>query len=389
MKKIAIVYGTLVCGGVEKALLTMLRRFDYSKYDITLLVEHDDGPLQNLVDTRVNVRKWEQKNSIKYTTYLKQLCAKREFRAVLVSIWYRLLAHLFNKDIQRNVKYSYESQNVEKKRFKEQFDIVISYQALSYWHLLYARNYIMAKKYICWIHGNMKYLEKEYTVMLPKIFNWFDRFVCVSNSVKESFLYFSPKLGKKTTVIYNLFDINGIQESAKQPIIETMDGLTFTTVGRISPEKGQLMIPMIAKELLNLGYTFKWYVVGDGSDMEQLKKSVEELSLKDVVILTGMKENPYPYIKNCSLYIQPSYTEGFCLSTFEAKILGRHIVVTDVPGMREQFAENEAIFCVPTVPSLVNGIQRALETIDLPVPYKKVTDEFNQEQLRKIDKILS
>jgi len=361
---------------------------DYTQYTVTLFSDCEKSTILHLVNSSVEIRNWESKNNASYFCFQKRLIKQGKIGHCIKSLWYRCMAHLYVRDIPRNYKYSLKSWSVCFGK-KEYFDCVIAYQGLDYLQLLYANNNINAHKSICWLHCNIEFMNETEKSLLLNIYQKYDSIVCVSNSVKERLLYYYTKLDKKISVIYNLFNLDEINAFANQPITEKMDGLTFTTVGRVSPEKGQLMIPMIAKELLNLGYTFKWYIVGDGSDMEKLKKNVEEMSLEDTVILTGMKDNPYPYIKNCNLYIQPSYTEGFCLSTFEAKILGRHIIVTNVPGMREQFAENEAIFCEPTVPSLVNGIQRALETIDLPVPYKKVTDEFNQEQLRKIDKILS
>jgi glycosyltransferase involved in cell wall biosynthesis len=41
-----------------------------------------------------------------------------------------------------------------------------------------------------------------------------------------------------------------------------------------------------------------------------------------------MKSNPYPYIKKCDLFIQPSLFEGYSLSIMEAKILGTPILAT-------------------------------------------------------------
>ena len=57
------------------------------------------------------------------------------------------------------------------------------------------------------------------------------------------------------------------------------------------------------------------------------------------MIFVGEKDNPYPYMNACDIYIQPSRTEGFCTTTREAKILCKPVVTFDVGGMREQFSD--------------------------------------------------
>lgn len=46
------------------------------------------------------------------------------------------------------------------------------------------------------------------------------------------------------------------------------------------------------------------------------------------VILLGKKENPYPYINACDVYVQPSRYEGKCISVREAQMLGKPVVIT-------------------------------------------------------------
>ena len=110
--------------------------------------------------------------------------------------------------------------------------------------------------------------------------------------------------------------------------------------------------------------------------------------MKDIVFLTGTKENPYPYMKNCTVYVQPSYQEGFCVATFEAKILQIPVVVTDVPGMREQFTEETAWFAEPTVESLTRAIGMALDDPHRIQRAETVTEAFNEKELEKICQLI-
>lgn len=50
--------------------------------------------------------------------------------------------------------------------------------------------------------------------------------------------------------------------------------------------------------------------------------------MENRVVLLGKKENPYPYISACDLYVQPSRYEGKCVTVREAQMLGKPVVIT-------------------------------------------------------------
>ncbi|WP_338124722.1 glycosyltransferase [Fusobacterium mortiferum] len=116
--------------------------------------------------------------------------------------------------------------------------------------------------------------------------------------------------------------------------------VVITTVGRLCEQKGQDRIIIILDELLKLGYNIRWFLVGDGDLREKLEIEIKNKKLEENLILLGTKLNPYPYIKNCDIYVQPSRSEGYCLTLAEAKILEKPIVVTEFAGSFEQI-ENQ------------------------------------------------
>jgi glycosyltransferase involved in cell wall biosynthesis len=60
--------------------------------------------------------------------------------------------------------------------------------------------------------------------------------------------------------------------------------------------------------------------------------------MQDRVSFLGIRQNPYPYMKACDIYLQPSRHEGKPIAVEEAKILQKPIVVTDYSSAREQMA---------------------------------------------------
>ena len=62
--------------------------------------------------------------------------------------------------------------------------------------------------------------------------------------------------------------------------------------------------------------------------------------MEKAFIILGRRDNPYPYIKKCDLYVQPSRHEAFPLTIMEVKTLCRPILGTDFAGASEQIINN-------------------------------------------------
>ena len=137
------------------------------------------------------------------------------------------------------------------------------------------------------------------------------------------------------------------------------------------------MIPKTCRILLDMGHEFYWYLVGDGPLRTKIEQEICKYRVSDRVFLLGTKENPYPYIKNCDIYVQTSFSEGYCTTTMEAKILHKPVVTTNAPGMREQFVsgENGLIVDAMTPEALANGIASLL---DHPALCEKIIKNLKQ-----------
>ena len=107
------------------------------------------------------------------------------------------------------------------------------------------------------------------------------------------------------------------------------NNFNIVSCGRLSPVKGlNFAIEAVAK-LVEEGYTnVNWYIVGGGPIEAELKKQIAKHKMENHIFMLGMKNNPYPYMKKCDLFIQPSFFEGYSLSIMEAKILGTPILAT-------------------------------------------------------------
>ena len=57
--------------------------------------------------------------------------------------------------------------------------------------------------------------------------------------------------------------------------------------------------------------------------------------------------NPYPYMKMCDLYVQPSRYEGNCVCVHEAQMLGKPVVITNYATSASQLVDGVDGIVVP------------------------------------------
>ena len=97
-----------------------------------------------------------------------------------------------------------------------------------------------------------------------------------------------------------------------------------------------LYVPAM-KLLKDQGIKARWYVLGEGELRNKLQQKIDSLGLKEDFLLLGAKENPYPYYKQCDLYVHATRFEGKSIAIQEAQVLGCTILVSDCSGNREMW----------------------------------------------------
>lgn len=211
----------------------------------------------------------------------------------------------------------------------------------------------------------------------------------MSEATKKQFCERFRGVERNTSVFYNLINDQDILMRSEESTSEYMMPISIVTVGRLSHLKGQIMIPQIVKLLLDAGYVIYWYLVGDGELRSVVEEEIKRLGVAENVTLLGTKVNPYPYIKKCDIYVQPSFSEGYCTTTVEAKILNKPIVTTDAPGMREQFisGENGLIVDEMTPESLFEGIKLLIDHPEMREKFKRNLAKETYDNSKELQKL--
>lgn len=355
MKKIAFVLDGAMVGGIEIALINLMHLFDRQLYEIHLFTSKEE----NICLDRINdIHVHFISNSTPNQIFLANLKKFHFIKAARLLLKYFHLKLNKDKDLSF-LRYFYSLNTLD----DNYYDCVISYRHDTF-TMATTLFQIRSSKKILFVHGK---LLGDPSSEYGKWVSSFNKIYCVSEWTKSEVISALPETSEITEVFYNIIDSEDIINKSLQACELSNHITSILTVGRVSPEKGQDMIPRAAALLKEKGYSFVWYIIGDGQSRSEIEKKIEIFDVSDCVVLLGTQMNPFPYMKNCDIYVQTSYTEGWCLTVQEAKILCKPIVVTDLPVMREQIEhmENGVITDGICSESLYEGIRILLDSPEL------------------------
>lgn len=249
-----------------------------------------------------------------------------------------------------------------------------------------------AKKKICWIHTDYTRIDVNSDIELP-VWNGYDRIVSISDGVTHTFCKAFPSLREKIVEIENILSPEFIRRRADSeprpadmPIME--NGYTLLTIGRYCYAKKLEEIPVLCRLLNEKGLFVKWYIIGYGGSDAYIREAISEEGMDDNVVLLGKRENPYPYIKACDWYVQPSRYEGKSVVVREAQILGRPTIITDYPTSASQVQNGVDGVIVPlSIDGCADAIASALADSTLKTAianHLAGSDYGNEAEVEKI-----
>ncbi|SEG50247.1 Glycosyltransferase involved in cell wall bisynthesis [Halpernia humi] len=349
MRKVLIISNDLEMGGIQKSLIDFLHFLSKKEFRLDVLLWEKEGVLKSQIPTSVNII--ERK-------YPKTWNEIKKEKNVLSKIQY-----FFNY-----LKFNFYSKILKKPwlyfaKISETYDFAISYSQNGFPRFFAIDKVKSKKKYLWFHHGSYDFKGKEYDLD-KKYFAKFNQLITVSDANKTMLLKHFPDLEDKISVVPNIINVEKIISDAKELVLDfpKIEGVyNFVTVSRFSKEKGINLAVDIATELRNQGLKFKWYFIGEGKTFLEIKKLVAERDLKDVCILLGTKENPYPYMKLADFYIQTSFVESQSITIYEALALKKLIFTTDLPALNDALENgNLGVLCKAEKMDFVNKITHLL-----------------------------
>ena len=388
-KKILFITEALWIGGIETALVNLLRRMDYDKYDVTCLILRGSLEMADKIHPSCRLLVADREKAFTFSKAYKfsrlyhltehSDTPSRLHRAMMWAV--PAIKWVENRLYIRYIRGQMKSQH---------FDTCVIYSDRAAETAIRAIN---AARYLMFYHHGA--MRKEYHDEIG--YRRSDKIISVSGHVEQMLRRFRPKYTDKMTTLHNLTDVEGIRTKAEAPIPEQFEDNIFHIVscGRVSREKGMDLAVEACAKLLKMGHdNIHWWIIGGGPDFQTVQAKAAELHLDDHLTLLGMQNNPYPYIRRADLYVQPSRFEGYPMTVLEALVLGKPVVSTDNGGAGEMLTEGvTGTFCSISsegIAQAVHGLlinQTALEQMRNNVEQTDM-DAGNRQTLRSLEELL-
>ena len=351
MKKILIFSHAMELGGAERSLLGLLEAIDKTKYQADLFLMRHDGELLPFVPKDINLLP----EVPAYTVLARPMAQTVKEGHLLITaarLCGKIAAARFAKaHAHKESMVALEYSHKYTRRFMPpvqpdtEYDLAISFLTPHY----FVAEKVRAKQKIAWIHTDYAHINVDVTSELA-MWRKYDRIVSISDAVTDSFLKLFPSLSEKIVLIENILSENLVHSDTTADVSAEMpdDGTVhLLSVGRFCAAKNFDNVPDICRRLLETGLAVKWYLIGYGGDEALIRRKITESGMEDHVMILGKKDNPYPYIAACDLYVQPSRYEGKAVTVREAQMLGKPVVITNYATSASQLEDGVDGIVVP------------------------------------------
>ena len=357
-------------GGIERTLISLLKRIDYSKFNVDLMLLKPEGQFYKEIPKDVNVITPYDSSFLR-----KIVLSDNKFCKIIKHLlfnYYTGWLFVNNKKYDTAISYS------------GYYPFVDAYVGYSY-----------AKKKIIWVHSDISYYYTHNIKYRRKFdrtkskYDYFNNIVFVSEGIMDNFNKLFPKYKKKTTFMWNLLSVSNVDNKEK---VKKLSGVfKIISVGRIVEDKNFEIILDICKILINKQIKCKFYIIGLGQLYDKLKIEIKKNKLENYIFLLGVSNNVSDYLQQADLYLATSKSEGLSMVVLESLMCGLPVVATDVSGHRDIYkyiaprgsmilAKNSAEALASTIIKVYSNKKK-----------KKVgfnVDEYNNKVMKKFYKII-
>ncbi|MGZ5262538.1 MAG: glycosyltransferase [Kaistella sp.] len=365
--KILFRHRSMEMGGVEKVMLSVLNNLDPEKFEMTVLLNLNQGELRN--DFPAHVRK----------VFLTK--GREDFSSNIMLQKMKLF--------QRKMKLEKLRKNpeiVDKEILKAQFDVEIAMTYNDFEAVLNSTN--KNSKKIGWFHSEIDIPKIQ--PLVPKIleqFPQFDHMIYCSEKIMRLMHQNYPNLQyPPESVIINAIPVEEIRKKSGEKIPEFANRPVFVSVGRLHTRKGYHKLMEAHHRLLKNGFEHSVMIIGDGEELPNLLAQQKKLGVEKTFILAGNKMNPYPYIKNADFFIMPSESEAWPLVLAEALVLQKPTIATDTGDVASMMEDRKTGYLISynteemylamkeflTNPELVENLRTNLKTIEENFDNRKI-----------------
>jgi len=388
-------------GGAERSLLGLLNALDTERLEVSLFLNQHTGEFMPLIPEKVRLLP-EKRGYNAIEQPLKKVLKEGQLGVLFGRLWARRQHAKYHETLtdyskrMDNSVYQYIANAVQPflPRLDDfgVYDLAISFLPP---HNI-VLNKVKAKKKLAWIHTDYSTIHVNTSLELP-IWSSYDYIASISPECTNSFIKAFPSLRNKIIEIENILSPDFVRDQAELSDVKNempATGMRLLSVGRYTTAKNYDNVPDIARRIIQAGYPdLRWYIIGYGGDEGLIRRKIDEAKMKDHVILLGKKDNPYPYIKECDIYVQPSRFEGKSVTVREAQILCKPVIVTNYPTAKSQINDGIDGLIVPMdnegcSRGIIDAINKK-EMLDSFSAYLTTHDYGNEGEVEKLYNIIN
>lgn len=383
-KKLLIVDKSFAVGGIQTSLINMVKELK-DTYDITVLMFNNDGVLKTRFPDDVKIIEpcylmklhgmslvdAKKKNFATYILKAMTGVWDRVFTNAF-SIWFALM---FQKKLTGyDVAIAFHHEDSPKASIS------------GFYRFVYAKTDAPVK--LGWIHYDPRFVsydDKKNRKYMKKM----DRLVCVSKGTADNFIKCHPMLENKVEYCYNFQDIERIIElsSRDEKIAHNEGEFMCFSACRLTSQKAIPRAIRAFAPVLRQHPDVKWYIAGDGNERAECEQLIKQENLVDQIVLLGSIDNPYPYMKRCDLYIQPSIYEAAPMVYGEAMICKTPIFTTNTISTFEMVPEDFGLICENSEDGLRSGLEKLLSNREILKVYNQNLEGYDYTNSPSIEKM--
>lgn len=334
-KRFVIFDGSLMQGGAERVISILSKKMVENGMRVEILLYHDKPIFYN-IDSR-----------IKITTVERETGSNNLIENI---IWMR-------------------------KFFARKADVIISF--LAPFNILSILSHIGLKsKIVVADRNDPRYVPSNLFVRKLRNFLYcLADGIVVQTSYNQE--YFGKRVRNKSTVIYNPIDLADKAGEA----IKTQKRNEIVSVGRLMPQKNQLMLLEAFAQIHTEHPEYKLIIYGEGPSRKDLEKKIGELSLSGCVSLPGTSKKIFDDIAGARIFVLSSDYEGMPNALIEAMCLGLPCISTKVSGATDliRSGENGILVDVGDLHGLYLAMKSIIEDSELRKKYSNSAVNTNEE----------
>ncbi len=335
--KLICVVPSLVGGGAEKAMLTLIEHFNRDIFEPVLVLFEAKGEYMDLIPDDIRVITLGKKNKFDFISLvnkLRRVLSEERPQVIFSILWYaNVITLLAQKTSKSNAPVVVEIQNVMTM-------------------FLGGERFPWGKR-----------------LLMRKIYPMADSIIILSDTMRKDMVQNFNTPSDLMSIIHNPMDIEKIEQlSAQDPCHPWFkDNIpVVVSVGRLHRQKDFPTLLRAFAESRKKG-NYRLIILGEGEKRAELEALIDELGLSDSVDLAGFVKNPYAYIKKSRLFVMSSIHEGLPVAMIEVMACVTPVVACACPSVAEMITDgvNGLLAPVGDYVALSKAMSRVLEDEEL------------------------